>query len=188
MPSDFIGDISTLRPSKAEDVNVKSTNKKAGMTDLDTSAFLQLMVAQFQNQDPQNAADSSDMLNQLMQMTVIQAVNNITDASTMMYSASLVGKDVTIGQYDAKGKLEEIVGQVTATGTYGGKPVVFIGDKSYYLSDIMAVGRLPEAAKTDETKPTDTNPTDTNPTDPANTGENNGENGGDGDSDENALG
>ena len=77
-------------------------------------------------------------------MTTIQAISNITDATTMMYTASLVGKEVTIGQYDKNGKLEEIVGTVTATGTYGGQPVIFVDGKSYSLSSIMAVGRLPD--------------------------------------------
>ena len=51
---------------------------------------------------------------------------------------------MTVGQYDAEGNLQQTVGQVTGTGTYGGQQVVFVGDKYYYMSEIMAVGRLPE--------------------------------------------
>ena len=83
------------------------------------------------------------MLNQMVQMSMIQAITNITDAATMIYSSSLVGKEVTVGQFDSDGKLQEIVGTVTGTGTYNGNPVVFVDGVSYNLSSILAVGRLP---------------------------------------------
>lgn len=120
---------------------------KSNSTSLEMTDFLSLMVAQFQNQTIDNTADTSDMLNQLVQMSMIQAITNITDATVMMYSGSLVGKEVTVGQYNSDGVLEEIVGTVTGTGTAGGQQVIFVNGKSYYLSDIMAVGRLPEIDK-----------------------------------------
>lgn len=167
-----IADISALYTKNTTEI--KTTNSSAGSTSLDMDDFLQLMVAQFQNQDPENAADTSDMLNQMVQMAVYQAINNITDSTTMMYQASLVGQEVTVGVYDEKGVLTEIVGNVTATGTYGGEPVIFIGDDCYYLSDIMAIGKLPEIKKEEEKDPEDEKtddklpPVDPNqPTDPA---------------------
>ena len=91
--------------------------------------FLQLMIVQFQNQDMDNPASTSDMMNQLMQMSNIQAMATMTDASTMTYAASLVGKTVTIGEYN-NGKLSEIVGVVTGTGTYDGQQVIFVNGKT----------------------------------------------------------
>lgn len=127
-----------------------TTAKKSG-TDigLDMTDFLTLMIAQFQNQSIDDTADTSEMLNQLVQMQMIQAITNMTDASTMSYAASLVGKEVTIGLYDDKGGLHEIVGTVTATGTYGGEQVVFVDDTYYTLSQILAVGRLPDNGQTE---------------------------------------
>lgn len=113
-------------------------------TSLDMTDFLTLMVAQFQNQTIDNTADTSDMLNQLVQMSTIQAITNITDATVMMYAGSLVGKEVTVGQYNSDGTLEELVGVVTGTGVAGGQQVIFVNGESYYLSQIMAVGRLPD--------------------------------------------
>lgn len=110
--------------------------------------FLQLMIAQFQNQDIDNPASTSDMMNQLISMTTIQSMKTMTDAATMSYAASLVGKTVTIGEYTSASGLKEIVGEVTGTGTYNGKQVVFVNGKSYALSSIMAVGELPPTEKT----------------------------------------
>lgn len=124
---------------------------------LDVNDFLQLIVQQFQNQTIDETASTTDMINQMVQMSVIQALTTVTnsigtmvDASTLTYAASLVGKEVTIGQYDDKGNLTEIVGTVTGTGTYKGLPVIFVNDKQYYLNEILAVGRVPEKPETPE--------------------------------------
>lgn len=121
-----------------------SRNASGSNSSLDMTEFLQLMVAQFQNQSIDDTASTTDMLNQLVQISVVQAITDITDATIMTYAGSLVGKEVTVGRYNEKNELEEIVGTVTGTGTYGGQQVVFVDGKSYFLSEIMAVGRLPE--------------------------------------------
>ena len=130
------------------------TSEKSN-TDLTFEDMLLLMVTQLQNQTIDNQADTNDMMNQMIQMTVMQAitemsaqVEDLTNANIMSYSASLVGKTVTVGILDPRtGALTgEIVGEVTATGTYNGQQVIFIGDKYFPLSSIMAVGTLPETA------------------------------------------
>ncbi len=136
--SDFIGDIANVGQTGAVG------SSKSNAMSLQMEGFLQLMIAQFQNQDPDNTASTTDMLNQMVQMSMVQAITNITDAVTLNYSASLVGKEVTIGSYDSDGKMQELVGTVTGTGTYNGNPVVFVNGKSYSMSSIMAVGRLPD--------------------------------------------
>ena len=143
--SDFMSDLANMQLNSVLYSTAEKTtkNKSAGSTALDMTDFLTMMVAQFQNQDPENAASTTDMLNQMVQMSMIQAITNITDAATMIYSSSLVGKEVTVGQLDSDGKLQEIVGTVTGTGTYNGNPVVFVDGVSYNLSSILAVGRLP---------------------------------------------
>ena len=122
-----------------------STSKKAGK-DLQMEDFLQLMVATFQNQTIDNQADISDMMNQMVQMSVVQAISNIsdliTDTTSLTYAASLVGKEVIIAQQNGR-STQQITGTVTGTGTLNGTPVIFVGDKSYWLSDVLAVGKLP---------------------------------------------
>ena len=119
-------------------------------TSLDMTDFLTLMVAQFQNQTIDNTADTSDMLNQLVQMSTVEMLVSVQEslealvsANTLNYAASLVGKTVTVGQYDEDGNIQEIVGTVTGTGTYQGTSVIFVDGEMYALNDIMAVGTLP---------------------------------------------
>lgn len=117
--------------------------------------MLSLMVTQFQNQTIDNQADTTDMMNQLVQMSSMQAMTEMTTqikeltlANVMAYSASLVGQTVTLGVYNEHTKeLEEIVGVVEGAGTYDGQQVIFVGGKSYLLSSVMAVGKLPPKAE-----------------------------------------
>ena len=124
-------------------------------TTLSFTDMLGLMVKQFQNQSMDNQASTTDMMNQLVQMTTMQAMNEMTTqmneltlANIMSYSASLVDKYVTLGVYDDEGELQEIYGKVEGAGTYVGQQVIFVGGKSYLLSSIMAVGKLPEKEET----------------------------------------
>lgn len=148
--SEYMSDLAGYAATRAVANAGQTAGGKTKSNDgLDMNDFLTLMVAQFQNQSMDNTASTTDMLNQLVQMSTVQAITNITDATVMMYAGSLVGKEVTVGQYN-NGKLEEIVGIATGTGVAGGQQVIFVNGKSYYLSEIMAVGRLPEVEKPDE--------------------------------------
>ena len=113
--------------------------------------FLTLMVTELQCQSIDSTADTSEMLNQMVMMQMVSALTNMTDASVMSYAASLVGKTVTVGQYDSEGVLQEVVGTVTGTGSMGGEQVVFVNDKYYYMNEIMAVGTLPEMKEPEKT-------------------------------------
>lgn len=147
--SNYIGDLSQFYTSQALSGTMRpnhSTSRKNSGS-LEMADFLSLMVAQFQNQTMDNTANTTDMLNQLVQMQMIEAITNITDATVMMYAGSLVGKEVTIGQYNNQGELKEIVGTVSGTGTSNGEQVIFVGDQAFKLNEIMAVGRLPEVQK-----------------------------------------
>lgn len=120
--------------------------------------MLLLLVTQLQNQTIDNTMDTSDMMNQIIQMTVMQAltdmkskVDDLTEANVMSYAASLVGQTVTVGILDNKGNLVgEREGVVTGTGIYNGQRVIFIGDDCYLLNQIMAVGTLPKEKTEDE--------------------------------------
>ena len=125
--------------------------KKGSNLDLDMTDFITLMITQMTNQGIDDTMDTSEMLNQMVQMQMITSMVNMTDATTMNYAASLVGKEVTVGKYGEDGKLEELVGTVTATATKDGQQVIFMGDEYYYLNEIMAVGRLPEPKEDEET-------------------------------------
>lgn len=147
-----MGDITGfLSAGSATAAHAATAKKSSESYDLDMQDFLTLMVTELQCQSIDATADTSEMLNQMVMMQMVSALTNMTDASVMSYAASLVGKTVTVGQYDSEGVLQEVVGTVTGTGSMGGEQVVFVNDKYYYMNEIMAVGTLPEMKEPEKT-------------------------------------
>lgn len=146
-----MGDITGfLSAGSTTAANAAAAKMSSESYNLDMQDFLTLMVTELQCQSIDATADTSEMLNQMVMMQMVSALTNMTDASVMSYAASLVGKTVTVGQYDSEGVLQEVVGTVTGTGSMGGEQVVFVNDKYYYMNEIMAVGTLPEMKETEK--------------------------------------
>lgn len=145
--SDYsMADISSLLQSMGSTngmTAINSTSRKNN-TDLDMTDFLQLMIVQLQSQTMDDTMDTSEMMNQLVQMQMVTAITNMTETNIMTYASSLVGKEVTIGVVK-DGNLEERVVNIIGTGYSAGQQVLFGDDgETYALNQIMAVGRLPE--------------------------------------------
>ena len=164
--SDYMGDLSTVFGVGGTD-NTGSAGSKTGPTvskkdrsTLDLNDYLKLMVAMFQNQTIDNTADIGDMMNNMVQMSVVQAISSISslieESTALNYAASLVGKQVTVGIIN-NGQLTEIEGYVAATGTYNGQQVIFLKDKNgnpiegyVPITSIMAIGWLSETGASGE--------------------------------------
>ena len=126
---------------------IKQSSKSNTKTTLELNDFLKLMAAQLRNQDMNSPLNESEMMAQMAQMATMQAMTTMTDVAATTYSASLVGKEVTLAQIDENNKVQQLIGKVTGAGLYNGKQVIFVGGKSYNLSQIMAVGELPDSEK-----------------------------------------
>ena len=103
--------------SKADAASTASTASAAGTTSkigtnsvdtiqasnsnglgLSTNDFMNLFLAQLQNQDPTQPMDDSQMLSQLSQMSEIQTLQGVQTAlagSQLAQSSALIGKNVT---------------------------------------------------------------------------------------------
>ena len=149
--SDYsMADIANLRRKVDSEASVpvaKNSTSRTGNTELNMEDFLTLMVVQLQNQTIDDTMDTSEMMNQMVQMQMISAITNMTETNVMSYASSLVGKVVTIGIPTEEG-LEEREVLVTGTGVMNGQQVIFGKDntgkiETYGLNQIMAVGQLP---------------------------------------------
>ena len=89
--SDMMKDLTNYYKSDA--VTSAVANKKVNIqqkgdnTKLDMTSFIQLMITQLTNQGIDESVDTSDMLNQMIQMQMVETMANLTDASVMSYAA-----------------------------------------------------------------------------------------------------
>ena len=150
MANEFAMDVSSLNRATGAGNWAQNSTSRPGNTELDMTDFLKLMIVQLQSQTLDDSMDTSEMMNQLVQMQMVTAITNMTETNIMTYAGSLVGKEVTIGIVNGD-KLEERLITVIGTGTYDGQQVIFGSDgETYGLNQIMAVGKLPPKEETEE--------------------------------------
>jgi flagellar hook assembly protein FlgD len=106
---------------------------------MEASDFIKLMVAQMQNQDFTNPADTSDMLNQIATISNMQKMQEMANYSKMSYAMSLVGKVVTASRFNVSGTLDTTTGVVDKLSIVDNEYVFYIGEKRYTLPQIMEV-------------------------------------------------
>lgn len=124
------------------------TLKKTNASSFEMDDFMQMMVAQLQNQDMHSSMDSSEYVNQMAQYSMIQAITDMTASmsdmmtmSTTNYGVSLIGKEVTMAINGSDGEIESLSGVVEGVNFFKGETQVMVDGKSYSLTQIMSVNQ-----------------------------------------------
>jgi flagellar basal-body rod modification protein FlgD len=125
---------------------------KRGANDLrevDMDQFLQLLIAEMQNQDPLNPMENSEILAQIGQIREISATNALSDTlgavltgQNLATASSLIGKDITAlsdTQQEVKGTVDRV--SVAAEGEDGKSRVlkVHVGSHTVDLNNIREI-------------------------------------------------
>lgn len=145
----LFGSSGTYSPSSS------NVGKESTGSTLDMTSFLQLLAAQFQNQDPTNPTDNTEYISELAQFSSLQAMNTLTQYADEQYAASLVGKTVEVAQRDTNGQLVKKTGVVTSANfaSSSGSTIFLDNDNntSYSIGNVMQV----LASNSQTTTPTD---------------------------------
>ncbi|MDR1494276.1 MAG: flagellar hook capping protein [Planctomycetaceae bacterium] len=119
-----------------------SSNGTDRFQELGTEAFLKMMVAELQSQDPLNPMDNSKMLEQISQIRSITSNDALTTSieslrmgQSMSTAAGLLGKTV-VGQ-DVIG--QEVVGKVDKVVFEDGKPYLFLNGTIVELNNVYGM-------------------------------------------------
>ena len=108
---------------------------------LGKDAFLQLLVAQMQNQDPLEPTDNTQMVTELAQFTTIEELQNLSSSMDNSNAFTLVGKNVIIeeGKSTDATTTNKIGGFVEYVQVVDGKAKLSIGGKLYDYEDLDTV-------------------------------------------------
>jgi flagellar basal-body rod modification protein FlgD len=109
---------------------------------LTSQDFLQMMIAELQNQDPMNPTDSSQILQQVSQIDAIQSNTQLTSTlqtvqlgQNIATASALIGMSVT--GTDATGK--SVSGTVSSASINNGAAQLQIGSSTIPLSNVTQV-------------------------------------------------
>ncbi len=100
MAIELMGNYGREYAKTSEVQSIKQTSKANTKSVLDMNDFIKLMAAQLRHQDMNNPLNESEMMAQMAQMATVQAMTTFTDIAVTSYSASLVGKEVTLAQIE----------------------------------------------------------------------------------------
>lgn len=103
--------------------------------------FLQLMIAQLQNQDFTNPVDDTQYVTQLAQFATMQQMQELAYYSKSNYVMSLVGKDVTVASLSLGGAVNSVTGPVEKVSLNNNEFSIYVKGKPYTLSQIMSVDK-----------------------------------------------
>lgn len=125
----------TVTDGKVENTSITSTKtSNVGSTSLGKDAFLQLLVAQMQYQDPLEPSSDTEWIAQLAQFSSLEEMQNMSSTMTNTQALTMVGKTVEIVS-DNK-TIQGVVDYVTMSGN---KTYVSVNGTSYKASEVTAV-------------------------------------------------
>ena len=120
---------------KVENQAITTTQvKNTGTSALGKDAFLQILVAQMQYQDPLQPSSDTEWIAQLAQFTSLESMQNMSTSLDNSQAFSMVGKTVQVKT--DKGIKEGVVEYVSVKDN---KSYVNIDGGSYKASDVVAV-------------------------------------------------
>ncbi len=115
--------------SQIPNVNNSTADQPFGdanaLNDLDTSDFLDLMIAELQNQDPLNPLENDELIAQIGQIREIGATDNLSATLDAMVLGQNVASATNLIGAEVSGISEEnnrVTGQVTRVSIAGGIP------------------------------------------------------------------
>ncbi|PKO15717.1 MAG: hypothetical protein CVU39_09340 [Chloroflexi bacterium HGW-Chloroflexi-10] len=123
------------------DTQSPQTNTKS-YADFGSVEFMQLLMAQLQNQNPLEPMSDSDMMNQISSLNSLDELRSIkmimsesAVSNQSAYAASLIGKNVTAA-FDDGSTLE---GLVSGTMVQGGMIYLQIGEQFAPLGNVISI-------------------------------------------------
>lgn len=131
-----------LVDSSASATSSSTSSSKASSSStsgLDKEAFLQLLVAQMQYQDPLEPTDNTEYIAQLATFSQLEATQNLEDTVDKGMANNLVGKYVILNTTDKTGNTSTVSGRVDYVMFENGEVYLAVNDGLYSLEDLDTV-------------------------------------------------
>lgn len=119
----------------------KSLKKEltANKNGMDKDAFLQLLVAQMQYQDPLEPTSNTEFISQYAQFSQVEQMQNLAATSELARATSLVGDYVYVKTTGSNGDPNYIYGKVDYVAFENNKAYVSIDESLYSIDDVDTV-------------------------------------------------
>lgn len=152
-----IGSISPPIGQVGENTGFSEGIGKSSGTDskADKDLFLKLLVAQLKYQDPTKPTDTSEMLSQTAQFTMVEKMDQLVDAYTnemqateLTSATAMLGSTITYTSGDSTK-----TGVVSGVSITNGTPTLMVGSQEVALTAVTKVQKTPATTPAPSTPP-----------------------------------
>lgn len=129
--------------STTQSTGTQSATGQGGLASLTPQDFMNMLIAELQNQDPTEPMSTGELLTEIGQIGTVQTNQNL---NTTLQSV-LLGQNVatagnlinqTVTGKDSQGN--DVTGQVSSVSIVGGQTMLQIGNSTVPLSNLSAIG------------------------------------------------
>lgn len=106
---------------------------------MDKEAFLQLLVAQMQYQDPLEPTSNTEYISQYAQFSQVEQLQNMAGNMELLRASSMVGQEVYVETTTSSGDSKVIKGKVDYVVYENNKAYLAIDEELYSLDDLVTV-------------------------------------------------
>lgn len=136
--------IAQVKDGKVVDSSVSTVADSASTREvnnsMDKDAFLQLLVAQMQYQDPLEPTSNTEYVAQLATFSELEAMTNLNESMSISRASELVGKTVTVQATSATtGEVTEAIGVVDYVLVENNKAYLVIDGDPYSIDDLSGI-------------------------------------------------
>lgn len=128
--------VNGMTAAEREKAKAKSDKEASSM---DKDSFLQLLVAQMKYQDPLEPTSNTEYISQYAQFSQVESLQNMSLNMDLQRASSLVGQMVYVKTTNESGVTDYVYGKVDYVTYQGGKPYLYINEKSYPLEDLETI-------------------------------------------------
>lgn len=147
MPVDAISATAATPQKTIEEFNAEldSQYRSSGLSrspssELDQKGFLQVLVSQMMNQDPTAPMSNQDFASQITSYSSLDSTQKMQRDMSMIYSSSLIGKDVEVKLPNSRNTVSGTVSEVVLKD---GAPNVIVAGTAYPLSQVQNIKAPP---------------------------------------------
>ena len=119
--------------------NSLKNKSKTSNDGMDKDAFLQLLVAQMQYQDPLEPTSNTEYISQYAQFSQVEQMQNMAASTDLSRASSLVGEYVYIKTTNSQGSSDYVYGKVDYVVYENNKAYLSIDESLYSLDDLDTV-------------------------------------------------